>query len=390
MYAYNVEKVIGLEVIDASTIKIDLSEPVPFFEYNLTFPILPNNYYLGEDFYNSAKTPIGTGKYKIVLMDGTSIILGKNDKWWNINNQPPRIEAINIKLFSEMGEVYNSFKLGNLDIITTSNNQVQNYIGTIGYTKHEFKGRDYTYLAFNCQDSVLKNDEVRKAISYSIDRNNVVTSTFGTDRIVSNYPLDYGSFLYTEGKLNFEYNQDQAKRVLMQQGWEYKYNTWRRQEDDYSTSKIELTLTVNRDDAGRVSVAENIKNQLEQVGMKITLRQVSASQYNDILDNKNYEMILTGVYNSFTPSLETFFGNNNIQNYYNNDITNLLNQSKNTNDLNTLKECNDKIIDIYNNDLPFISLYRDKSSVIKSQNISGEITPNNYFSYYNINTWSRF
>lgn len=47
IYSYNVEKVISVEILDASTVKINLSEEVPFFEYNLTFPIMPNNYYLG-------------------------------------------------------------------------------------------------------------------------------------------------------------------------------------------------------------------------------------------------------------------------------------------------------------------------------------------------------
>ena len=60
IYSYNVEKITGVEIIDASTVKIHLSEEIPFFEYNLTFPILPNNYYIGESFKDSSKTPIGT------------------------------------------------------------------------------------------------------------------------------------------------------------------------------------------------------------------------------------------------------------------------------------------------------------------------------------------
>ena len=389
-YAYNVEKVIGLEVIDASTIKINLSEPVPFFEYNLTFPILPNNYYLGEDFYNSEKTPIGTGPYKIVSFDGTNMILGKNDRWWNIENKNAKIEAISIKIFSEMGEVYNSFKLGNIDVVSTSNNQLENYIGTIGYTKNDYKGRKYTYLAFNCLDDILSNTEVRKAIGYSIDKNNILSNIYGNNGYVSSFPLDYGNFLYEDGIINNDYNQDQAKIILLQNGWDYKNNRWQKSNDDYTTSRIDLTLTVNRDDAEKLATAEIIENQLTQVGMKVSLRKVSASQYSTILDNKDYQMILTGVYNSFSPNIDTFFGNDNLQNFYNNELNTILNETKNTSDENKIKEDYKKIEEIYNNELPFLSLYRDKSTVVKSQNIYGEITPNNYFSFYNIHTWSRF
>ena len=379
VYSYNVEKVIGLEVIDSSTIKINLSEPVPFFEYNLTFPILSNNYYLGEDFYNSSKTPMGTGMYKIVSMENGNIILGKNDRWWNIEKCDSKIEAISIKIFNEMGEVYNSFKLGNIDVLSTSNENIENYIGTIGYIKNDYKSRNFVYLAFNCESNVLCNPEVRKAIA----------TIYNDNYYTSNFPLDYGNYLYNDEFYNIEYNQDLAKKVLVEKEWEYKYNRWQRTEG-YSTNKINITLTVNKDNEARVVVAENIKTQLEQIGMKITIKKVSTSQYNDIIETKNYEMILTGVYNSYSPNVERFFGTNNLQNYENEEINNILNEVKNTSDENVLKEKYKRIVEIYNEDVPFLGLYRNKATVVKSQNVAGELTPNNYFSYYNIHTWSRF
>ena len=94
IYSYNVEKVSSVEILDVNTVKINLSEEIPFFEYNLTFPILPNNYYLGEDFYTCAKTPIGTGMFKIDKIEDSNIILSKNEKWWNKNNKDSKIETI--------------------------------------------------------------------------------------------------------------------------------------------------------------------------------------------------------------------------------------------------------------------------------------------------------
>ena len=35
------------------------------------------------------------------------------------------------------------------------------------------------------------------------------------------------------------------------------------------------------------------------------------------MSNKDFQMILTGMYNSYSPNLETFLGNNNLQNYNN-------------------------------------------------------------------------
>jgi len=150
IYSYNVEYVIGIEIIDDYTVKINLDREVPFFEYNLTFPILSKAYYESQDFVNTEKNnaPVGTGKYKISELKPSYIILVKNNSWWNKDIELS-IEKITVNLYSSIGELYNSFKIGNLDLISTSNDNLQEYIGTIGYSSKEMKGREHTFLAFN-------------------------------------------------------------------------------------------------------------------------------------------------------------------------------------------------------------------------------------------------
>ena len=355
---------------------------------NLTFPIISNNYYIGENFYESTKMPMGTGMYKISKIEANNITLEKNDKWWNKEKQDSKIEKIDIKIFSEIGELYNSFKLGNIDIFTTSNNNLENYIGTIGYAKCEYRGREFDYLAFNCEDNILKNVEVRKAIGYGLDKTALVTSVYNNNKYISNFPIDYGNYLYTENAVSLGYNEEQAKRVLEENGWSYKNNRWQKQED-YRTNRINLNLTVNKEDENRVKVAEFIKQELGKIGITINISKVTKANYDTILQNKNYQMILTGVYNSYTPNVETFLGSGNLQNYNNEELNTIITDVKNIKDENLLKEKYNRIIEIYHNDIPFISLYRNRETVVRSQNLVGEITPNNYFSYYNFYTWSR-
>lgn len=388
IYSHNVEKVASVELLDEETIRINLVEEVPFFEYNLVFPILSYNNYLGEDFKTSAKVPIGTGMFLISTMENGVITLIKNENWWNIKEQSSKIESIKIKLYSEIGEIYNSFKLGNIDILTTSNINLEQYIGTIGYAKREIKGRNFDYLAFNCNQELLKNVAVRKAINYCIDKTNIVTNTYNNNYYISSFPLDYGNYLYNEERVSLGYNQEQAKKILETDGWEYKNNRWQKKENG-STKRLDFKLTVCSADGKRVSVAENIKTQLEQIGIKVTINKVSESQYQKVLTNKNYEMLLTGVTNSYSPDLTTFFGTDNLQNYTNQELINIINEVKSITDTNLLKEKYNRILEIYNEEVPFVNLYRNKQTVVKSQNLAGELKPNNYFSYYGISSWYR-
>lgn len=388
IYSYNVEKVIGVEILDANTVKINLSEEVPFFEYYLTFPILPNNYYLGEDFNQTAKTPIGTGMFKIEKIDGGNITLTKNEKWWKKEKADSKIETIQIKLYTEIGELYNSFKLGNVDVFTTSNLNLEQYIGTIGYAKTEFKGREFDYLAFNCQDEILKNTEVRNAIAYAIDRNHIVSSIYNNQYYVADFPIDYGHYLYGQGEANVPYQLEQAKTTLTANRWEYKNNRWQKTEN-YKTTRLNLSITVNSTSESRVAVAENIKVALEQIGIKVTVNKVSDANYKKILENKNYQMLVTGVYNSYSPDVTSFFQTGNLQNYENVEMNQLLKEVKNITDAGLLKEKYKRIVEIYKEEMPFLGLYRNKQTIVKSQNLAGEIIGNNYFSYYRLESWNR-
>lgn len=179
IYTYNVQEVTKVEVIDDNTIRINLNKEVPFFEYNLTFPIMSHKYFENEDFVNTSKNinPVGTGRYRIITEDG-NIILRRNVNWWNKEENDVKLKEIHIIKYNNMGEVYKAFKLGNIDIIPTESLDIEDYIGTIGYNAKEYKGRELDYIAFNCENEELTNKEVRQAIFYAIDKQNIVSSIY--------------------------------------------------------------------------------------------------------------------------------------------------------------------------------------------------------------------
>ena len=196
VYSANVADVASVETPDTETVIIHLTKPVNFFEYNLTFPILSSMYYMNENFETTNKIPIGTGMYKIASIDDNTILLTRNDRWRYIKEKTPKAKSISIKRFGTMGEIYNSFKLGNIDIVNTSIKNYTDYVGTMGYNKKEYKGRNYDYLSLNCNDIILQDKAVRQAINYAIDKNTLVSMVFSNNYYVSNSVLDYGSYLY--------------------------------------------------------------------------------------------------------------------------------------------------------------------------------------------------
>ena len=387
IYAYQVQYVIGVDVVDKYTIRINLDREVPFFEYNLTFPILSSKYYEGEDFKTTSKnaSPVGTGKYKITEVQPSYLTLEKNTNWWN-KEQNLSLDKITINLYSSVGELYNSFKIGNIDIIGTSNTNLQEYIGTIGYNKSEMKGREHDFLIMNTQNYFLSKPEVRKAIAYSIDRENIVSSIYGSNYYTSSFPLDYGTWIYQEQDVSLGYNPDQGKQLLIDNGWTYKYKYWQKYEN-YKTQRIVLNLSVKSSDENRVKVAENIAAQLRNQGFRINVVKLSDSAYSSAIEKKSYDIMLCSTYLSPSPDLTTYFGENNLANYSNEEVTTIMNEIKNSTDENILKEKYKRLGEIYKTEIPYLSLYTNKYIVAYNTGLVGEITPNWFSMFYNINTW---
>ncbi len=385
IYSANVQEITSVEVLDNATVKITLSQEVPFFEYRLEFPILCSHYYDNENFYETTKLPLGTGIYKIEKQEGNSILLQKNVYYPDYE----KVSTKEVKIFqyASMGEVFNSFKMGNIDVITTSTTNLQEYIGSMGYSTKEISGRDYDFLSFDCGDSVLGRKEVRQAISYAIDKTSIISNVYNHTMVVAGFPLDYGNYLYPNQETSAGYNPEQAKKVLEEAGWSYQYDSWKKKEGN-TTLQLKITITVDETHTGRVQTAEMIQTQLEAIGMKVNIQKVSHARYNQVLQQRDYQVILTGIQNGISPDVSYFFGEGNVANYQNDTALELVHNARKTiTDAETLQGIYGQLIELYNKEMPFLGLYRNKQTLVTNQSISGEMTPTFYTSYYHFETW---
>ena len=388
VYSENVKYVTEVQVIDSNTLKIVLSNPVPFFEYNLTFPIMSQTYYEGEDFVESEKIPIGTGMFKISEISTNIIKLIQNELYWDTSKKPMATE-ININLYNSIGEAYAAFKNGEIDLLTVKITNIEDYIGTLGYNKIEYKTRNYDFLAFNNSKDVLSESAVRKAISLAIDKNNIVATCegLGTGYVSSNFNLDMGCWLYTKD-LNVGIDTQQAAQILLNNGWERTASNWIKRTQN-GTKKLEFSISVNANNTTRISVAENIKKQLANFGVPVTIHYLSVDNYANAINNRNYDVIITGIQNSYSPSVYTFFGNGNIANYNNSEVSEIMNTIHNTTDENILYEKYSRLYEIYLEDAPYIGLFRETDVIVYNQSLVGNITANSFNIYHNIEKWYR-
>ena len=231
----------------------------------------------------------------------------------------------------------------------------------------------------------MSNIEVRNAISHAINRENIIISLFNNKYKVTNYPLDYGNWLKGEESDN-SYNPDLAKQILEQNGWIYKYDKWQKTEN-YYTKTLSFKIVVQASNQTRVTVSEMIKADLEAIGIKVSIIKANDNQYQYYLQNKNYDSIITGITRDLSPNLETYFGTSNYANFSNEELNNIMNELKNISKEDLLEEKFTRIRQIFNEQKPYIGLYSDYYSVANSWSLRGNIIPNWYNIFIDINNW---
>ena len=172
--------------------------------------------------------------------------------------------------------------------------------------------------------------------------------------------------------------------MLINDGWIYTNNRWRK-----NGIILAVTISVSASNNERCEVAKSIKEQLESIGIPVTIWQISDYQYNYCLNYKNYQILLTGVYNSYSPELTYFYGENNIANYNNEEVRGLIDDIKNITDEKVLLEKYQSLINITKDDCAYVSLYRNKNSLLVNQDIVANFEPNNFGVFRNFGSWNR-
>lgn len=168
---------LGVKAQDDKTLVVTLERAIPYFPFlcsQITF--LPIN----ETFYKSVVDNGGTyasdmdkmlynGPFTMTAWNHESnIILIKNADYYDVSNV--KLNEIDAAMVSDDATAYNMFATGQLDTVNLGNGDLIQQAKNAGYEVQTKSNGATEYLEFNTKDSVLSNANIRKALSYAIDR----------------------------------------------------------------------------------------------------------------------------------------------------------------------------------------------------------------------------
>ena len=308
-------------------------------------PVLPKHYYETREFDKTTlEPPLGSGPYKIKKLEpGRSIVYERVRDYWGadlpVNRGRFNYDEVRYEYFRDANVALEAFKAGVYDIRleNTSKLWATAYTGPAFdaglIIKEEIPHERPTGMqgfVFNTRRDIFKNRKVREALAYAFDFEWTNTNLFysqytRTKSYFSNselaatdlpsqaelellepfrdqLPEEVFTKVYeppaTDGSGNIRRNLRTALRLLKEAGWEVKDGKLRNAEG----KPMEFEILLVSPAFERV-VGPFVKN-LKRLGIDVSVRTVDTAQYQNRLDQFDFDMVVTTWGQSLSPGNE--------------------------------------------------------------------------------------
>ena len=328
MYAMMIEnKLPSIEKIDDYTVKFTTSKPFAPFLRQLSYPIVPKHYFKpysdrGASVFDAFLTPdtnpktiVSSGAFKLKeYVAAQRVVFERNPNYYKINLKNQKLPYLDKLVYLIVGDTNNEilkFEANEIDTLSLRGNSVARYkinepksdyiiynlgpsTGTLFIVinlnnKSDKDGKPYVD---RIKQKWFQNNDFRKAVDYALDRKNMV----------QNIAFGVAEPLFTSESLNSIYlnknikghPQDlkKAMELLKNAGFRYKN---KKLYDKYG-NLVEFDLYTNAGNLEREAIGVMIKQDLEELGMKVNFKPIEFnSLVNKLTKTYDWDMAVMGL-----------------------------------------------------------------------------------------------
>ena len=289
---------LGIKAVGDYELEITLTKPTPYFQYLLAFPsFFPQNQSVveknGDAYASASDKAVYNGPFTLEGFDGpgtdTEWSYKKNENYWD--KDAVKLSEIKVSVVKESSTALNLFKDGQADDVILSGELAQQNANDPAYTSVKEARTSYIELNQREKDSPFNNVNLRKAISYSINREALVKQVLGDGSVVSTglIPADISK--------NPETNEDFAKEAgeLVSYDKAKAKEYWEKAKKELGIDSLEFNLMASDDDASK-KVIEYIQNSIQEnlEGIKVNPTPVPFSVRLDRSSSGDFDTVLGG------------------------------------------------------------------------------------------------
>ncbi len=362
--------------VEGENVIFKTSEPYGSLVANLTEPLFT---IIDTDASDEeiAKAPICTGPYKVEKFNpGVDFTLVKNEHYWDGETG---LDKLVMKLIKDDDTRALSLKSGEIDIAQRLNGlSVKQFYDDAKYVVDEIPSLRVNYLCLNHNNEALKDLELRKAISYAIDRESIanITNTTATGAV---FPESAG-YGYDKIKKQ-EFNLEEAKRILKDAGYVDSDGDGI-VEKDGKKAKFELSIVKKGDTS---VIAESIQAELKAAGIEMEIK--ISENYDSQKEEKDFGALLLNYVTATTGDSKRFLeqnystdGTDNFGNYSSEEFDELITKLVSEFDLQKRKEITIEAQEVINKDVANIYITATKNNSVYNQSVKNiTVFPIDYY-----------
>lgn len=381
-----------VEKEDEKTVVFKLTNPYSPFLENTTIGILPKHVWENsppESFPHADANlqPVGSGPYKFekYQKDATGVIksynLIVNESYYG---KVPNVETITFKFFDSEDEALRALKNGEVTAMSFvsgfNNKEVENLLN---FNTHSFSLPRYFAVFFNYSKSKpLSDREVRKALEYATNRDQIINSASGGKGLASYGPIIRELLGYNpQIEEKYKFSPDEAKKILDNAKWIDSDEDGIREKrlgNDTEPTKLEIKLiTVQWPELEKVMQA--LRDQWKEVGVAVNIEAYSLGEIQqEFIRPREYEAIVFGQVVGIDPDPFSFWHSSqkkdpglNLSLYENKTVDKLLEEARQTLDSQSRAEKYVLFQEQIAEDIPAIFLYSPTYLYPVAKNING-------------------
>lgn len=368
--------------VEGRTLVIQLQKEDFTLPWKMNIPILSKKAYGSDD---KTIRLTGTGPFQVVSVDDTGITLRKTDR-----------KKLFFKLLfvSSEKEINEILKPGNNSISVVHSYEGDLYERRVDLYKNTYTGKEFVFIAFNCNVQYLNRPNVRQAIASFLNLDELTEQVFGDDLTKAEYPIHPDSFFYewAIGTIH-EYNPDKGAQLMNQEnvplygGVYLKIITVYTKDAEgntvisYRYTPLRLRILVNGFDSQKMAIAEKIQSDLEAAGIQTVINAQSSVKMKELIAAKDYDILVSSAVLDDAPDpyeigiLYRGGDDHKLMNVCNfpssNDLAELSEKMVKVSSLSGMMEGLNDVQMFVKNQVPYIGLGYKKVSCVYSRTING-------------------
>ena len=294
-----------------------------------------------EGYDNCQKAPVGTGPFKFEsYMPGQSVVLVKNENYWQ--SGLPYLDKVTFKVCADMDAGLTELANGSIDIFPYLTTDRANQLDPTKYNILSNGSNMVQIFALNNAVEPLNDVRVRQAISYAVNRKDVISVTMdgaGVELTTAMSPA-MGSYYDTSLDGTYDQNIEKAKSLLAEAGYE---------------NGFDITCTVPSSYLIHVNTAVELASELKAIGINMEIKQVDwATWLDEVYGGRNYEATVICLTSTYAPfdvvGRYASTADGNFINYSNEEVDRLLEEIPMTSDLAVRTELYHQVLGILTED----------------------------------------